>query len=699
MTKVQTPRRLWGAVVLGLLFLLAPRQAHAQFDTPNRSFHNATAFRLDGKHQTVACESCHLNGQLRGTPNTCFDCHWVRRKDDRYQTRLGTQCETCHRPSAWTDVRWNHATQSGVPLNAAHRTITCESCHRGANFRAASVTCTACHQKDFAATRSPNHAAAGFPTTCDSCHRPADSTWRNTGTGAFSHSAVFPLVGNHAVQACATCHKNNVYRGTPRDCVGCHQADYNRSQSPNHVAAGFPLSCDACHRATDPSFRGSGAAASFNHASVFPLVGQHGAVTCTACHKNNVFKGTPRDCMGCHQEQYNRTASPNHVAAGFSTTCETCHRPSDLSWRTGGFNHNSVFALVGTHATQACATCHKGSVFRGTPRECIGCHQPQYSATRNPPHEAAGFSTSCETCHRPSDASWGSGGFSHNSVFPLVGTHATQACATCHRSSVFRGTARDCVGCHQAKYDATRSPPHAAAGFSRSCETCHRATDATWTGGSFNHGAVFPLVGTHASQTCATCHRSNVYRGTPRTCVGCHQAKYDATRNPPHAAAGFPTTCETCHRATDTTWTGPTFNHGAVFPLVGVHATQACTTCHRSNVYRGTPRTCVGCHQAKYDATTSPNHAAAGFPTTCETCHRPTDTTWNQGTFSHTRFPLTSRHNVTCARCHTTPNDFRTFSCTVCHTRAQADSNHGGVRGYVYESVACYSCHPNGRKP
>ncbi len=686
----------WGFVV-GLLCIVAPGRAEAQFETPNRSFHNATAFKLDGKHLAVACESCHLNGQFRGTPNTCFDCHWVRRKEDRYQTRLGTQCETCHRSTSWTDVRWNHATQSGVPLNAEHRQIACESCHRGGNFRSASVTCTDCHQKDFAATKAPNHAAAGFPMACDSCHRPSDSTWRNTGTGGFNHNSVFALLGVHATQACATCHKNNVYKGTARDCVGCHQADYNRAQNPNHVAAGFPLSCDACHRATDPSFRGSGAATSFNHNSLFALVGQHGTATCTACHKNNVFKGTPRECVGCHQENYNRTQNPNHVSAGFSTTCETCHRPSDPSWNTGGFNHNSVFALVGTHATQMCATCHRNGVFKGTARDCVGCHQPEYARTQNPNHAAAGFPTTCDACHRPTDAQWTGANFNHNAAFPLVGTHANQSCATCHKNGVYRGTPRDCIGCHQAEYNATKNPPHAPAGFSTSCESCHRPTDAQWTGASFNHNSVFPLVGTHATQACVACHKNNVYKGTPRDCVGCHLSEYNATKNPPHAAAGFSTACDSCHRPTDARWTGVTFNHSTVFALVGVHASQACTACHVNGVYKGTPRACVGCHLANYNATRNPNHATAGFPTTCDSCHKPTDTTWQQGKFAHTQFPLTSRHNVPCAQCHTTPNNFQVFSCTVCHTRSETDSHHRNRPGYVYESNACYSCHPNGK--
>jgi hypothetical protein len=524
---------------------LMPHQAAAQFETPNRAFHNATAFRLEGKHQALACESCHLNGQYRGTPNTCYGCHWVRRKDDRFLTQLGTECEACHRPTSWAAVRWDHGGQTGIVLNGNHRQIACESCHRGASVRSAALACVSCHQTDFDRTTTPNHRAAGFPVTCESCHRPSDSTWQNGGGGGFSHGSVFPLVGTHATLACQSCHVNNRYQGTPRDCVGCHLPEYNAAQNPNHVAAGF------------------------------------------------------------------------------ATTCDTCHRPTDSQWRGAGFNHNAVFALVGNHATQACAACHVNNRYRGTPRDCVGCHLPEYNAARNPNHQAANFPSTCDTCHRPTDPRWEDAGFNHNAVFALVGNHATQACAACHVN--------------------------------------------------------------------------NRYRGTPRDCVGCHLPEYNAARDPNHVAANFPTTCDSCHRPTDPQWRGAGFNHNAVFALVGDHATQTCAACHVNNVYRGTPRSCVGCHLPEYNAARSPNHQAAGFPTTCESCHRPVDTSWTQGRFNHTRFPLTGPHNRACAECHTTPNNYAQFSCTACHARGETDSHHREVGGYRYDSAACYSCHPNGR--
>ena len=677
---------VWTCVLAGA----AAVPANAQFDTPNRQFHNATAFPLDGKHRTLACESCHLSGAYKGTPTRCFDCHWVRRQDDRYRLQLGSQCEQCHRPTTWAAAQWDHNAMTAMPLGAAHRQLSCVTCHKNNSFRGAQVACVSCHQQDFQATRTPNHVAAGFPTTCEACHRVNDTAFTQA---RFDHQASFPLVGVHAQATCASCHRNNVFKGTARDCLGCHRAQYDRTTTPNHAAAGFPTTCENCHRPSDPSFSG----ATFNHNQVFNLVGRHAQTACATCHVNNVFKGTARDCIGCHRPQYDRTTTPNHVAAGFPTTCENCHRPSDPSFSGATFNHNQVFSLVGRHAQTACATCHVNNVFKGTARDCIGCHRPQYDRTTTPNHRTAGFSTSCESCHSPSAASFSGASFNHSSFFQLVGRHAGTSCTSCHGSGIYKGTPTTCVGCHQASYDRTTTPNHRAAGFSTSCESCHSPSASSFSGASFSHSSYFQLVGRHASTACTSCHGSGVYKGTARDCIGCHRAQYDRTTTPNHRTAGFSTSCESCHSASASSFTGASFNHSSYFQLAGRHASTSCTSCHGSGVYKGTPTTCVGCHQASYDRTTNPNHRAAGFPTSCESCHRNSDSSWSQGTFSH-RFGITSGpHRVSCTSCHTTSGTFKVFNCLTCHDKWKMDDKHKSRAGYRYDSPTCYGCHPSGR--
>jgi hypothetical protein len=587
----------------------------SSWQVASRAFHKTGRFRLEGRHLGASCTSCHLDWQIKGTPTTCYDCHWIRRQDDRYRTRLGTDCGSCHRPTSWTAVRWDHGANTGMALSGAHKAVGCEGCHKNQQFTRGDAACSSCHAADYQRAKDPNHGAAGFPMNCELCHRPSQTSWSQA---SFGHAA-FPLSGAHATQACSACHKNNVYAGTTTSCVGCHRPDYERTSNPNHAEAGFPTACETCHRPTHTSW----SQATFAHNTFYPLVGLHATQPCAACHKNGVYKGTPTDCLGCHRTDYDRTTSPNHAAAGFPTACETCHRASDSTWRAS-FDHNKFFVLQGIHATQACAACHKTGVYKGTPTACLGCHRTDYDRTTNPNHAAAGFPTTCGQCHAPSSSTWRS---------------------------------------------------------------------------AFNHNSVFQLVGRHASAACASCHVNNVYKGTPRDCIGCHRTTYDRTSNPNHAAAGFPTTCDQCHSASGSSWSS-SFNHSAIYPLLGRHLTAACSSCHKNNVYKGTARDCYPCHQANYNATTNPNHRGAGFPTTCDTCHRASDTAWNQGRFTHTWFPIASGRHAgrQCAECHQDPNNYKVFQCTTaCHPRSQIDNEHKGRSGYVYESSACYSCHPTGR--
>ncbi|HED65317.1 MAG TPA: hypothetical protein ENJ09_07160 [Planctomycetes bacterium] len=188
-----------------------------------------------------------------------------------------------------------------------------------------------------------------------------------------------------------------------------------------------------------------------------------------------------------------------------------------------------------------------------------------------------------------------------------------------------------------------------------------------------------------------------MYTGTPTDCYSCHASAYQSTTNPDHQAAGYPTTCENCHSTIS--WQGATFNHNT-WPLTGAHMGLDCSECHVGGVYKGTPTDCFSCHASAYQSTTNPDHQAAGFPTTCEICH--TTTMWQGATFNHPQFPITSgKHkNLDCADCHTTPGNYMAFSCIDCHEHRQSkmDDEHKGVSGYVWQSSACYACHPDGKE-
>ncbi|MEK7413317.1 MAG: hypothetical protein AAB263_08365, partial [Planctomycetota bacterium] len=100
-----------------------------------------------------------------------------------------------------------------------------------------------------------------------------------------------------------------------------------------------------------------------------------------------------------------------------------------------------------------------------------------------------------------------------------------------------------------------------------------------------------------------------------------------------------------------------------------------------------------------YQTAQDPNHAAMGFPYACEDCHN--TNTWSGANFNHTWFPInTGPHaNRNCSDCHPSRANFGNFSCIDCHAhrKSEMNSKHQEVSGYVWQSTACYSCHPNGR--
>jgi hypothetical protein len=271
-------------------------------------------------------------------------------------------------------------------------------------------------------------------------------------------------------------------------------------------------------------------------------------------------------------------------------------------------------------------------------------------------------------------------------------------CSKCHVGNQFAGASQACISCHSLQFTATITPNHVAAGFPQDCASCHATSG--WRPASFDHSRTrFPLTGAHTSSSCASCHSSGQYATVSTTCVSCHLTRYTATTNPNHVTAGFPQDCQVCH--TTTQWNGATFDHSRTrFLLTGAHTTTQCASCHIGGRYAGTPMGCYSCHSREFTTITSPNHVAAGFPKTCETCH--TTVTWIGATITH-RFPIYSGAHAgrwsTCNECHTNTSNYTVFSCLNCHAhdRTPMDNKHRNIRGYVYDSLTCYGCHPTGK--
>jgi hypothetical protein len=100
-------------------------------------------------------------------------------------------------------------------------------------------------------------------------------------------------------------------------------------------------------------------------------------------------------------------------------------------------------------------------------------------------------------------------------------------------------------------------------------------------------------------------------------------------------------------------------------------------------------------------ATDDPNHATAGFSQQCDDCH--STNAWQPASLDHDDFPIFSGRHAgewsACTDCHTNPADYTVFSCIDCHEHddpVDLADKHEDEPGYVYESTACYACHPSG---
>jgi hypothetical protein len=373
-----------------------------------------------------------------------------------------------------------------------------------------------------------------------------------------------------------------------------------------------------------PLFRGAIANVLLVAACAIAAMSAFGTTACKGkqdIHDSDEVKG--RDCIGCHRAAFMAASNPRHVGS-MPETCNTCHTTKAWSPATGATH--DWFPLRNKHAQQACATCHTNGYQPGaTSKDCASCHQKDYDAAKNPPH--AGYSKDCTTCHN--DAGWKPSIFEH--AWPLVGKHASAACASCHvgNPAVYQGTPRECVGCHKKDYDGAVNPSHA--GFSTACQTCHQET--AWKPSVFNHP--WPLDGAHATAPCAGCHTGSPpkYAGTSKNCVSCHLADYNASPYPGHNA--FPQTCQDCH--SKTAWK-PAISGAhpeALFPLTtGKHANPgiSCTDCHDPNLgssAQGQNTNCINCHLGAHrrPSIDSAHNGVANYPAGaapvnfCRTCH------------------------------------------------------------------------------
>jgi hypothetical protein len=543
---------------------------------------------------------------------------------------------------------------------------------------------------------------------CGDCH--GSGSWERLTLSGFNHeSTEFPLKGIHKIQDCSSCHPGETNMEKHRfqkdnfDCTSCH-IDVHKSELGDN--------CLKCH--TEQTWTVN--SQSFDHNQTqFPLLNGHKGVLCNQCHfgeSSSKFTATPTDCYSCHLDEFSLTGtiqypeSPNHSSLNYSQDCLLCH--STNKWKDAFFDHDATnFPLVGAHETTDCQSCHADGSY-DLPLSCDGCHIENGIATSNAAlsgynHDTHNINSNCESCHTSSI--WSSIIFDHLNF-----------------------SDQDCQDCHLPEHTDSQYPPHADGNIDTDCQLCH-ATTSTWIIENFLHSSSqtgFELTGLHIPADCALCHLNQIYDSTPQNCGNsvCHLNDFNATTDPNHGEYGFPVGyCEHCHETLG--WEPDIYSHDVEDVCATCHMpdynsaddpphidfSTTCESCHSSTTtwddatftHEGITDGCQNCHMDDFY-----EEHNDGDPTNCEVCHNTIN--WDEVTFDHDNdyFPIFSGEHedewTTCtAECHIVPEDFSQFSCGlngICHEHRQTemDDEHDDESGYVYESSACYNCHPNGEE-
>ncbi len=410
-----------------------------RFDTV-AFIHSAQAgWRLEGAHGQVDCRACHQPEHVRderladrpgsflGLSTECLACH-----EDVHAGTLPTTCLDCHSMDAFEGAeRFDHDA-ADFALTGAHREVDCAACHTSEpEFPSlAHAACTDCHEDVHDGALGPR---------CTDCHSTA--SWLGSADGFDHNTTDYPLEGQHAVLACASCHTTRPARAMPFErCTDCHD-DYHEGE------LGAEPDCAECHTVMAPFTRTEFGLADHNEGP-YPLTGAHAATPCFACHKPDAdarwdFRLEDQTCTACHDNVHEST-----LAAWTSTACTDCHDTE--SWRAIAFDHaTTAWPLEGAHSAVQCRDCHgtvdAGQTFTDLPATCASCHDNVHG-------DQFGEPADCAACHTPA-SEWRADRFDHSTTaFPLDGQHAEADCSSCHTAAsgvvVYSLPSFECADCH-----------------------------------------------------------------------------------------------------------------------------------------------------------------------------------------------------------------------------------------------------------
>jgi hypothetical protein len=390
------------------------QSAAAKFD------HDRARFRLTGRHAEVSCQSCHKPvSDVRKKPDGSTDADYMRFRGlkfdrciachvDPHEGRFGTNCEKCHIPGGWKNVKisgFDHS-KTGFPLTGLHLGVACEKCHKP-NPKKRSVykglsheRCRDCHT-DWHLGQLDRRKDAG---ACESCHHTAGFSPSLFTLAMHNQQSRYLLDGAHVTIPCVSCHVKSardeftartgldrkpdtatvVLRFASQRCLDCH-SDAHHGQFTERIKKD---GCEGCHRVDAWNLL------AFDHDrdSRFALRGKHKSLACVRCHAE-VFRSGGREyrkykplsmlCESCHKDVHFGQFVKHGSSTESQVACDACH--TEGGFKPVLFNHNtqSRFALTGAHEKTPCSACHKAVVlnngmsvvvYKPIDTKCSTCH-------------------------------------------------------------------------------------------------------------------------------------------------------------------------------------------------------------------------------------------------------------------------------------------------------------------------------------
>jgi hypothetical protein len=498
--------------------------------------------RLEGKHDTLTCHSCHPF-ELKAQTKELF--YWIIERPDKIPPHAKVPrrvCEGCH---VQGDAK---KTWARIASTAGHRT------HLESDSSALKdVACLTCHARSA-------HRFQPADTTCaqKGCHLTDDVKIR-LGRMAARFEPGAPPIPNEEKLYCNACHQftaeaqfvardsaTGLLRPGSRQCFGCHEmrallATFDPAHDPHSGSCGM---CHNPHQDVKPAAALKSCTDAQCHATWREVDFHTGAAhrkvaeRCTTCHVPHHARVDASDCVGCHERARDQKGGHLRPPLPFDTTSALQHTSmlpaGDLvepgRARGRGGDPPDVEAEGGRRIAAA-SPADTFSHPRHRRLACITCHDPASKGRRltfEPPrgceicHHQRPARADCAACHARDEladphpvqvAVTVEQRAARQRTVPFAhGPHEKVACTTCHVAPVTLAPADSVLSCSACHAD------HHAAG--RTCATCHRSAETL--------AAHRPPVQAHAA--CDGCHQpATVARLAPTRsfCLACHQPAQD----------------------------------------------------------------------------------------------------------------------------------------------------------------------------